>query len=72
VVIIGGWTPLGACAGALLFAFFDSLSLLAQTSGLNLPSEAYSALPYLVTFVVLLLTARARRAPRALGKPLPA
>lgn len=72
VVIIGSWTPLGACGGALLFAFFDSLSLLAQTSGLNLPSEAYSALPYLVTFVVLLLTARARRAPRALGKPLPA
>jgi ABC-type uncharacterized transport system permease subunit len=70
VVIIGGWTPLGACAGALLFAFFDSLSLLAQTSGMNLPTEVYSALPYLVTFVVLVLTARRRRSPRALGKPL--
>jgi general nucleoside transport system permease protein len=69
VVIIGSWTPLGACAGALLFAFFDSLSLLAQTGGLNLPSEAYSALPYLVTLVVLLLTSRVRRAPRALAQP---
>jgi ABC-type uncharacterized transport system permease subunit len=72
VVIIGGWTPLGACGGALLFAFFDGLSLLAQTSGVNLPTEAYSALPYLVTLLVLLLTAGARRAPRALGKALPA
>ena len=67
VVIIGGWRPLGACAGAVLFAFFDSLSLLAQTGGVNLPSEAYSALPYLTTLLVLLLTARARRAPRALA-----
>ena len=47
------------------------LSLLAQTGGLNLPNEVYSALPYLVTFVVLLLTSRLRRAPRALGQPLP-
>jgi simple sugar transport system permease protein len=72
VVIIGGWTPLGACAGALLFAFFVSLSLLAQTGGVNLPAEAYSALPYVVTLLVLLLTARLRRAPRALAQPLPA
>ena len=69
VVIIGSWTPLGACAGALLFAFFDSLSLLAQTGGLNLPSEAYAALPYLVTLLVLLVTSRSRRAPRALARP---
>jgi simple sugar transport system permease protein len=71
VVIIGSWTPLGACAGALLFAFFDSLSLLAQTGGLNVPNEVYATLPYLVTLIVLLLTSRVRRAPRALGQPLP-
>ncbi|MBV9119128.1 MAG: ABC transporter permease, partial [Chloroflexi bacterium] len=72
VVIIGSWTPLGAWGGALLFAFFDSLSLQAQTGGIVLPVEAYSALPYLVTLLVLIGTSKRRRAPRALGQPLPA
>jgi ABC-type uncharacterized transport system permease subunit len=36
-------------------------ALLAQTGGLNMPSEVYSGLPYLVTLTVLLLTSRVRR-----------
>lgn len=71
VVIIGRWTPLGAFGGALLFAFFDSLSLQAQTGGVILPVEVYSALPYFVTLVMLVFTSRLRRAPRALGRPPP-
>lgn len=69
VVIIGRWSPLGAVAGALIFALFDSLALQAQGGQLALPVEAYMALPYLMTLVVLVLTARGNLAPRALGAP---
>lgn len=67
IVIIGNWTPLGALAGSLLFAFCDSLALQAQSGGVVLPVEAWSALPYMVTLMVLVITSRRRRAPRALG-----
>jgi general nucleoside transport system permease protein len=69
VVIIGRWSPIGALGGALLFAFFDSLALQAQGGRLLLPVEAYVALPYLMTLIVLVLTARSDIAPRALGAP---
>jgi ABC-type uncharacterized transport system permease subunit len=69
VVIIGRWSPLGAIAGALIFAVFDSLALQAQGGQLALPVEADMALPYLMTLVVLVLTARSNIAPRALGAP---
>jgi simple sugar transport system permease protein len=68
VVIIGRWTPLGALAGAFLFAVFDSLAL--QRRGGSLPTEFWTALPYAVTLVVLVVALRNRRAPRALGRPL--
>jgi simple sugar transport system permease protein len=68
-VIIGRWSPIGAALGALLFAFFDSLALRMQTiAGGALPVEAYSTLPYAITLIVLVLTARSRLAPRALGQ----
>jgi general nucleoside transport system permease protein len=60
VVIIARRTPPGVVAGALLFAVFDSLGLVAQTRNLGLPVEAYQALPYLLTFVLLCLQAQRR------------
>jgi general nucleoside transport system permease protein len=68
VVIIGRWSPVGAMLGALLFALFDSLALLAQSRSAGLPVEFYSSLPYAMTLLALVLTARARHAPRALGR----
>jgi general nucleoside transport system permease protein len=68
VVIIGRWTPLGALAAALLFAAFDSFSLRAQTRLPGWPGEAFSMLPYLVTLLVLVLTARGNVAPVELGR----
>ena len=68
VVIIGRWSPAGAMLGALLFALFDSLALLAQTSSVGLPVEFFSSLPYAVTLLALVLTARGGRMPRALGR----
>lgn len=69
IVIIGRWSPIGGAAGALLFAFFDSLALSAQNGVGIVPVEAYMALPYIVTLLVLVFTARGSVAPRALGLP---
>ncbi|AWB88512.1 ABC transporter permease [Homoserinimonas hongtaonis] len=60
VVIIARLKPWGLLAGALLFAVFNSLSLLAQTQNLGMPVELYQALPYLATLFVLCVTARQR------------
>ncbi len=68
VVIIGRWSPLGAFFGALLFAFFDSLGLRAQSGIAFLPNELFSILPYAITLLVLVATARSKVAPRQLGQ----
>lgn len=68
VVIIGRWSPVGATLGALLFAFFDSLSLRVQGRLMDWPNEVFAMAPYLMTLVVLILTARANVAPRKLGE----
>jgi len=60
IVIMGRSTPVGVALGALLFAFLQSFSLLAQSTGLQLPSEVYQTLPYVVTLIVLVLSSRAR------------
>lgn len=68
VVIIGRWSPWGAFVGALLFAFFDSLGLRAQSGMAFLPNEVFSILPYAMTLLVLIVTARSKIAPRELGR----
>lgn len=62
VVIIGRGNPFGALGGALLFAFFNRLAILAQTQGLGLPLEVYQSLPYVVTLLILCLAAAQRTA----------
>lgn len=74
VVIIGRRRPFGLLAGALIFAFFNSLALLAQTQSLVLPIELYQALPYIVTLLILCvvsrqLLVRSRRVPKSLSNP---
>ncbi|PSJ53616.1 ABC transporter permease [Kumtagia ephedrae] len=66
VVIIGRWSVPGAFAGALLFSFFESLGLRAQSGMSFVPTELFSILPYAMTLLALALTARAKIAPRSL------
>lgn len=68
IVIIARWSPPGVLLGALLFAFFDSLRLRIPAASLGLPSEVLVMLPYLATLVALVLAARGRNQPRALGR----
>lgn len=65
IVIMGRMTPVGIALGAVLFGFLQSFSLLSQSTSLDLPSELYSTLPYLVTLVVLVATSRAQLRGRA-------
>jgi simple sugar transport system permease protein len=76
IVIFGRWNPLLVLAGAFLFGFTEALQLRVQAAGggINaaLPYEFFQALPYLITLVVMTLSAiRGGRdaQPAALGVP---
>ncbi|WLP90454.1 ABC transporter permease [Gordonia sp. NB41Y] len=60
VVIVARGRPGGLVIGALGFAFFNSLALLAQTRDLGLPVELYQGLPYAVALAVLCVAASGR------------
>lgn len=65
IVIVGRCTPIGALGGALLFAAFESVSFLGQGLEWSWPTEAYAALPYLVTLAVLIASGAVARRNRA-------
>jgi simple sugar transport system permease protein len=71
LVVFSSWRPGRLVAGAYLFGAVTILQLHTQALGLGIPSQFMSALPYLVTVVVLVLISRARTggstAPAALG-----
>ncbi len=76
LVIFGRWKPLWVFGGALLFGVIDTIQLRVQVlaGGIDssVPFELFQALPYLVTLLVLVVTAaRAKRnaQPAALGIP---
>ena len=74
VVILSFWRPIPAMAGAYLFGGLSSLSFVLQSRGVDLPPEVFSALPYVMTIVVLVIVSngwgRLRLgAPAALGQP---
>ena len=73
VMIVGAWTPVKIALAALLFGFFRALgnvySGFAFMQALHLPSYVYNMLPYIVSLVVLALTSKKSRAPKAEGIP---
>jgi len=74
LVVFASWRPGKALLGALLFGFFDALQLRLQQSagglfGIELPYQAYLALPYLMAIVALVVVARRAAYPQALMKP---
>ena len=73
VMIFGQWKPWRIALAALLFGFFRALSnvyngidLLAM---LNIPGTVYNMMPYIVSLIVLALTSKKSRAPKAEGIP---
>jgi simple sugar transport system permease protein len=77
-VIFGRWTPVGALAGALLFAaserFGIAVSLRPPEGELGdflstLPDQFWAALPYVITIVILAGVVGRSIPPAAVGKP---
>jgi ABC-type uncharacterized transport system permease subunit len=80
-VIFGRWTPLGAFGAALLFGASEALGIfvqlrppsgdLAQLGDIVavIPTEVFSALPYIVTLIVLAGVVGRSIAPAAVGQP---
>lgn len=74
LVIFGFWRPDLTLIGAYLFGALSSLSLILQARGIAVSTALLTALPYLMTIIVLVVVSNtaARRqlgAPASLGKP---
>ncbi len=74
LVVFATWRPGWLLGGAYLFGAIMYLSLYVQGVGVPIPSPFISALPYIVTVVVLAIISRDRRRirlnqPACLGKP---
>jgi simple sugar transport system permease protein len=70
-LILGGWRPIPALIACLAFGFFSALQVQLQGSpifGIQLPSQFWAALPYLVTIVALAGFLGKNRTPAGLGK----
>ena len=73
VMIFGQWKPLRIALAALLFGLFRSLSNVYTgfdfLAALNLPANVYNMMPYIISLIVLALTSKHSRAPKAEGIP---
>lgn len=73
VMIFGQWKPTKIAISALLFGFFRALGNtyfgFSFLTSLNLPSTVYNMLPYIISLVVLALTSKTSKAPKAEGIP---
>ncbi|MBQ9557284.1 MAG: ABC transporter permease [Clostridia bacterium] len=73
VMIFGQWKPQRIALAALVFGFFRALSSVNVgidfIKALNIPDSVYKMLPYIISLVVLALTSKKSRAPKAEGIP---
>ena len=73
VMIFGQWKPGRIAVAALLFGLFRALSNtyagFPALVSLNLPSNVYNMMPYIVCLIVLAFTSRNSAAPKAEGIP---
>lgn len=77
-LIFGRWTPVGAFGAALLFTASEGIQRAVRFGPpegalgdflAGIPTQFYSALPYLVTIIVLAGVVGRSRAPAAVGRP---
>lgn len=76
VMIFGNWKPLNILGASLFFALFKIIGsyagmipFLPKFEGIKGAEYIYLMLPYIVTMVVLILTSKKSRAPKAEGIP---
>lgn len=71
-LIIGGWKPLRTLVACVGFGLIEAVQLHLQgtkLAGADIPTEFWTALPYLVTLIALAGLLGKNRAPAGLGKP---
>lgn len=72
VLIFGNWKPFRILIAASIFGFLRSLSSsyysIPFLLELNLPTQIYNMLPFVVTLLVLVFFSKNSRAPKALGQ----
>ena len=73
VMIFGQWKPVNIAAAAIFFGFFRALANIfdsfAFLKALDLQKEVYNIMPFLASMIVLALTSKSSRAPKAEGIP---
>ena len=73
VMIFGQWNPIRIALAALLFGMFRALSNVYMgfdfLAAMNIPSQIYNMLPYIISLIVLAFTSKKSRAPKAEGIP---
>lgn len=70
-LILGGWRPVPTLITCLAFGFIEALQLLFQggsAMGAHVPSEVYTAFPYVATLVALTLMRSSSNVPKGLGQ----
>jgi len=72
VLIFGNWNPFRLLLVSFFFAFLRILSAVSNSieilSNLKIPSQVYNMLPYIVVLIVLVVTSKRSRAPKAVGQ----
>lgn len=74
LVVFGTWRPIRIALGAYLFGAVSLVELFIQGQGFAIPSQLMSALPYLITILILVIISRDSRLiklnhPASLGEP---
>ncbi len=69
VVAFGRWSAWGTFGGSLLFGLASALQFQFQAAALGIPHQAFLALPFALTLLVLALSSGAGMAPAALAVP---
>ncbi|AEA34202.1 ABC transporter permease [Hippea maritima] len=74
LVIFAMWDPIKAIFGAYLFGSINALQFQLQASGTSIPSAILNMMPYLVTFIVIVISSiivktKHIRPPKELGIP---
>lgn len=69
VVVLGRRNPVGVFLGAMLFGGIEALQFKLQATGIQLPSQYLTMLPYIVTVGVLLFSGKNSRDPQSLAQP---
>ncbi len=70
-LILGGWRPIPTFLACIGFALFEAIQMQLQGTelmGARIPSEAWQALPYVVTVIALAGFLGKSRAPQGLGR----